>query len=393
MTNLMSQFPSPDNEQVSLANWRAAPFSSWAFHHVREVVASADIANDPDNVWDIEAAPIDLSGLSVDGQNLDQLCELTDNDGLVILHKGRLVYESYSNGMDAFTPHILMSVSKSVLGLLGGVLEAQGLLDTSALATEYVPELEATAWNGATVRDLLDMRIGIHFDEDYLITSGPIIDYRKATNWNPRGPGDVPGNLRTFFSTLTEREGPHGGKFHYVSPNTDLLGWIYERASGKRYADLMSDLLWKPMGAERSAYITVDGLGAPRCAGGMCVTTRDLARLGQLIVQGGKRGAKQILPSPWIKDIMTAGDPEAWQQGEFAALYPGDEMHYRSKCYVIRGKEPMIFGLGIHGQNVFADPVNDIVIAKHSSQALPVDDAANGLTMKMVAAVRAHLKG
>ena len=111
------------------------------------------------------------------------------------------------------------------------------------------PELDGTAWKDATVQEALDMRVGIHFEEDYLTTSGPIIDYRKATNWNPLEPGDELSDLRSFFLTLTEREGPHSGKFHYVSPNTDLLAWVYERASGERYADLLSDFLWKPMGA------------------------------------------------------------------------------------------------------------------------------------------------
>lgn len=392
MPNLMSQYPSPADEQVTLANWRTAPFSSWAFHHVREVVASADVPNNPDDIWQLEEATVDFSSLKIDGKSLDGVCKETNNDGLVILHKGELVHESYDNGMDAFTPHILMSVSKSVLGLLGGILVGKGILDTSALLTDYIPELDGTAWKDATVQEALDMRVGIHFDEDYLTTSGPIIDYRKATNWNPLEPGDELSDLRSFFLTLTQREGPHSGKFHYVSPNTDLLAWVYERASGKRYADLLSDLLWKPMGAERSAYFTVDRFGAPRAAGGVCVTTRDLARLGQLLVQGGQRNGQEIIPQTWIDDITLNGDPEAWKQGEFVALYPGEEMHYRSKCYVVRGDEPLIFGLGIHGQNVFADPVNEIVIAKHSCQALPIDDPANDLTMKMVEVVRNFLK-
>ena len=95
---------------------------------------------------------------------------------------------------------------------------------------------------------------------------------------------------------MTDAAGPHGGPFNYVSPNTDLLGWAIERAMGRRYADLMSELIWKPMGARRSAYITVDRLGAPRCAGGVCATVRDLARVGQLIVEDGARGSMQSHP-------------------------------------------------------------------------------------------------
>src|SRR5437762_12985417 len=144
------------------------------------------------------------------------------------------------------------------------------------------------------------MRAGVAFDEDYLATSGPIVAYRKATNWVPLDPGEVPSDLRSFFRTMTERDGPHGGRFHYVSPNTDLLGWVIERATGRRYPDLISELIWKPMGAGGSAYITVDRLGAPRCAGGLCATVRDLARVGQLIVQGGACGRGAIIPEGWL---------------------------------------------------------------------------------------------
>jgi CubicO group peptidase (beta-lactamase class C family) len=152
------------------------------------------------------------------------------------------------------------------------------------------------------------MRAGVAFDEDYLATSGAIIAYRKAADWVPLDPGEAPSDLRSFYTVTTERAGPHGGRFHYVSPNTDLLGWVIERATGQRYADLISELIWRPMGAARSAYITVDRLGAPRSAGGICAAFRDLALVGQLIANGGAQGGKQVLPSAWLDDIAARGD-------------------------------------------------------------------------------------
>src|SRR5690606_6067183 len=141
----------------------------------------------------------------------------------------------------------------------------------------------------------------------------------------------------------------------------------------ERYADLVSEHLWRPMGAERDAYITIDRLGAPRCAGGFCATTRDLARLGLLMAEGGKYAGRQIIPSAWLDDITTAGDRDAWDAGDFLKYFPGMPIHYRSKWYVLHGDAPMIFGVGVFGQNVFIDPKNRIVIAKFSSQALPMD--------------------
>ena len=382
----MNGFPPTPDAQVTLANWRTSPFNRWAFHHVREVVPSADIPNDPANTLELPSAPVDMGKLGI-----DQFFDETNTDGLVILHRGRIVFERYANGMTTESPHILMSVSKSLLGLLAGVLAARGALDPDRPVTDVIPEVVGTAYKGATIRQLLDMRAGIAFDEDYLATSGPIIAYRKAVNWNPLEPGDTPADLRSFYQEMTKSAGPHGGPFNYVSPNTDLLGWVIERATGERYADLMSELIWKPMGAARSAYITVDRLGAPRCAGGVCTTARDLARVGQLMVQGGARGSAQIIPESWIDDITRNGDPDAWAAGNGVAFFPGLPLRYRSKWYVEDGAAPVLFGFGIHGQFLFVDRTHEIVIAKVSSQALPIDVARIGLAMRAVARIREFL--
>lgn len=379
---LMKGFPPAANEQVTLANWRTAPFNRWGFHHVRELIPTADIAGDPAKAWDFPRQPVVLA--------LGDL-QATETDALVILHRGRLIHEYYAPGMTAASPHILMSVTKSLLGILAGILESRGVLDSGRLVVDVIPELKDTAYRGATIRHLLDMAVGIDFDENYLATSGPIVEYRKSTGWNPIGPGETASDLRTFLRSLTKADGRHGGRFHYVSPNSDLLGWIIERSAGRPYAELMSELLWQPMGAEHAACITVDRLGAPRCAGGMCVTARDLARVGQLIVAEGCRGDRQVIPRDWIADVMANGDPKAWDAGPFAVYYPRQPIHYRSKCYVIEGEQPLFFGWGIHGQNLFVDRSRELVIAKLSSQPVPVDPKRMALTMKLVADVRAAL--
>lgn len=362
--------------QVTLANWRSAPFNRWAFHHVRELIPSADIPNDPAGVRVLAAQPVDLSGVRIEpdsGEALDleSFLRETDTDGMAIVHRGRLVFERYGNGMTEETPHILMSVSKSLLGLLTEVLRLE-----ERVVTDVLPELKSTAYRGATVRHLLDMRAGIVWDEDYLATSGPMVEYRKATGWNPT---ETPSDLHSFYQTITAGQ-PHGGEFHYVSPNSDLLGWVIERATGRRYAELMSELVWKRIGAERSAYITVDRLGAPRCAGGMCVTLRDLARVGLWLME-----------QPLMDALERAGDAKAWARGDLAKYFPGLPMRYRSKWYTLDGDAPLVFGLGIHGQNLFIDRRNEIVIAKLSSQSQPLDAARIALTMRAVSQLRKFL--
>ena len=162
MTELMQGFPPAPEGRVTLANWRKPPYSRWAFQHARELVPSADIANNPNLVRALPQAPIDLSGVRVpnggEALSFDAFLERTATDALVVLHRGRLVHEHYANAMTADTPHILMSVSKSVLGLVAGILAGRGELDPEALVTAYVPEVAGTAYAGARLRDLLDRR-------------------------------------------------------------------------------------------------------------------------------------------------------------------------------------------------------------------------------------------
>lgn len=390
----MREFPPVGEDQVTLANWRIAPFSSWAFSHVREIIQTADIPNNPQDVWELHSDLADLADLAVDDAlNLNGYLDATYTDAFLVIHQGKIIAEDYRNAADAHKPHILMSVSKSMLGALSGILADQGILDTAAPVTDYVPEIADTAWKGASVQNLLDMRAGIGFDEDYEATSGAIIQYRKSTGWNPPEPGDSPSDLRSFFNQMSDTDGPHMGRFHYVSPNTDLMAWIIERAAGTRYADLMSQHLWQPMGAETSAYITVDRLGAPRAAGGMCVTVRDLARVGLLVANRGRRGSVQVLPQAWVDDVLNNGDPQAWANGDFAEYFPGRDMHYRNKWYVERGDHPMVFCIGIHGQNLYVCPEQQLVVAKMSSRPTPLDPDVSRLNLKMLAALRRHFGG
>jgi len=393
-STLMSGFPSADADQVSLANWRTAPYNKWAFQHVREIVPSANVPNAPGDVWKLVSEPKDFSSFRFEHSgrqySIDQFLDKSDTDGLVILHRGKVILEHYDNGMTSDTPHILMSVSKSLTAIVAGILLEQGKLDPEQRVVSIIPELRDCAYSDATVRHVLDMRVGLDFDEDYLATSGPIVEYRKSTNWNPLGPGERPSDLRTYLAALKKRSGPDSGPFHYVSTNTDLLGWILERASGTRFTDLLSSLLWTPMGAQCPAYITVDRLGAPRCAGGICTTTIDLARVGQLIVQNGRRNDTPIIPARWIEDTLGGGDPEAWARGDLISYFGDRPMHYRNKWYVLRDRD-IALGLGVYGQNVFVDRTNELVLAKVSSQAAPLDKDLIDLTITFFETMSDHL--
>lgn len=394
---LMNAFPTAPDRQVTLANWRSAPYIQWSFNHVREIVPSADIAGAGRASVPLEQAPGDVEAVRIAFKGVDYslaaFLEKTHTDGFVVLHQGKVVSEFYKPGMASDTPHIIMSVSKSLLGLLAGILVGQGQLDEHAQVTHYVPELAGTAFEDATVRDLLDMKVGVDFEENYQASDGLMIAYRQAQGWHPLDATAQVSDLRSFFGLLTGRDGNHRDRFHYVSPNTDLLGWIIERATGRRYADLLSELLWQPIGAETHAYITVDRLGAPRCAGGVCTTARDLARVGQMILAGGRVGTTQVVPRQWLHDIETTSDRAAWDRGAFTDYFPNLPIHYRSQWYVLNGEAPLVFAVGVHGQNLFIDKANELVIAKLSCHDAAMDAEKIQFTLAAVQAIRAHHAG
>lgn len=384
MSVMKNKFPPLPERLVTLANWRTPPFNRWAFNHVRELVPSASIAA-AENGKRLVCSPADLSDfqLNQNGEtlNLAGWLEATYTDSIAILKNGKLIFEHYAEGQSPNIPHIWMSVSKSVLGLVAGIIVDRGLLDPQSQITDVLPELQGTAFSGATVRDALDMRVGIQFDEDYHAKNGAIIEYRKSHLWDPLQVGESPSDMRSFFASLTERDGKHNDRFHYVSPNTDMLGWVLERTTGQRYADLVSQLLWQPIEAERDAYITVDRFGAPRCAGGFCASPTDIAKLGRLFVTHGRVNDRQIVPASWIDDIVQFDGTAAWKAGDFDALFEHADMHYRSQWYVKRGSRPLIFGFGVFGQHVFIDPIADIVVAKCSSQPLPLHGPFISMTL------------
>jgi CubicO group peptidase (beta-lactamase class C family) len=382
----------PPEADADLSNWRTNPFNRWAFRNVAEIVPSAAIDAGPGAPMPLPDAPASLDGFRLpgaDGAVLDLrgFMQATAGDGLVILHQGRLVHESYANGNAPHAPHILMSATKSVVGLVVGALAASGEIDLETEVTDYLPEVAGTAFQGATLRQMLDMRTGVAFDVDQQRA------YDAATGWEP-APGGLHGpGLHAFFAGLPPADTRHGGPFRYVSANTDLLGWAVERATGRSFAGLVSERLWKPMGAEDGAYITVDRQGAPRCTGGLCATVRDFARIGQLMVQGGLRDGVQVLPPAWLDDLADGGDAEAWRQGEFAGGFSGMTMRYRGGWYVIDDEPRTLFAMGIHGQNLFVDRANQLVIAKVSSLGVPIDFQAIALTHRAVAEFRRCLLG
>jgi len=370
-------------DQVTLSNWRTGPFNRWSFQNVGELVPSAEIA-----AGVAAEEPVhDMGGLLSQSVSLGEgepetvadFLNRSDTDALTVMKGGKIVGDWSAPHMGPGARHIVFSISKSITAILAGILEGEGAFEFDAPVTDYIPEAKGSAYGDATVRHVLDMAVSIDIEEAYTDPDSAYGRYRKATLWNPGGGAE---SLLSFLMTLPRLPGPHGESFRYRSPNSDLLGVILERATGERFADLMRTKLWEPLGAKSAASITVDIAGQARTAGGLSMTPRDLARVGEMMRRGGMADGRQIVPEAWVRDtVETGGDRKAWRRGAMLFLLPGGR--YRNKWYQIG--DGAFCGIGIHGQWLYVDPKTEVVIAKMSSQPEPVDDS---LDMQIVAFLR-----
>jgi CubicO group peptidase (beta-lactamase class C family) len=395
--NRMTGFPPADESLVTLANWQDSPNVRWAFRHMREIIPTQAIPAGPDTTSPLPSAPDPAALLAPvhrsDGSTATAGDVFADTwtDALIVLHDGVVVEERYEVGMSAATPHLLMSVSKSVVGCVAGVLAERGLLDPEAPVATYVPEIEGSGYAGTTVRHLLDMRTGVAFRETYELPEAEVRVMERSMGWRPPQEGD-PKGIYAYLATLGGDE-PHGGNFTYRSADTDLLGWVCERAADTRMADLVSTLLWVPMGAEHDAEITCDQVGSAVHDGGMCATARDLARFGQLLLDDGVVEGAPVLPASWLNDSRhpTIDVREAFAHTDNEAVLPGG--WYRNQFWFVPTHHGLAqVCLGIHGQMVYVNQTTRTVGVKLSSWPTAQHTASLVDTRRAFTAIGARLQ-
>lgn len=361
---LMQGFPAPPETRVTWANWIAAPFNRWGFQHVQGLLPTLTVACGELPPALFEGAPAELDSFlfdSVSGarHSLGDHLAASHTDAFLVLQKDKLVYERYWNGQTPATRHIMFSVTKSLIGLLAETLIHQGVLDENALVAAYVPELAKSAFGDASVRQVLDMAVGIDYVEQYddPDSSSSHYGYASALLPAPDGLGKY-ASLYEYLPSLKKR-GQHGGLFHYVTAVTEVLGWAMERASGKASDRLLEEMVWSKLGMERDGCFAADPWGRAITGAGFNATLRDLARIGRLILGQGKVDGREILPADAIRQIARGADPAIFaQDADFTAWAPGAS--YRSQWYVFNdnpgsGESGSMMACGIHGQYIFID--------------------------------------
>jgi CubicO group peptidase (beta-lactamase class C family) len=397
---LMSGFPPPAESRVTLANWQDPPYNRWSFQHLRELIPTQRISRGSGAWRDLAqhgASPVldDITVYRLAGHTstFAEVLAETWTDAVVVLHDGQIVFEQYHKEMTEETPHLLMSVTKSVVGCITGILVEQGLLDPDKQVSSYVPEIVGSGYDGATIRHLLNMRTGVAFREEYTNQDAEVRVIERYMGLRPSEDSDEARGMY-FYLTKLGTDTDHGGPFVYRSADTSMLGWVCERAAGARMADLISLLIWQPMGAEFEAEITCDGVGSAIHDGGMSARARDVARFGQLVLDDGYLHDTSIVPERWLHEAR-ALDPDI--RGAFAASDSESVLTggwYRNQFWFVPGPlGDLQLCLGIHGQMVLIDRATRTVSVKLSSWP-PAQDAAALLdTVRAFVAAGRHLAG
>jgi CubicO group peptidase (beta-lactamase class C family) len=247
--------------------------------------------------------------------------------GIGVLHRGRIVYERYFGALAPHQQHIAMSVTKSFTGVLAGMLVAEGKIDPQASVVEYVPELAQGGFADARVQQVMDMTTGIAFTEVYAdpTPKSDVVAMRRAVGTAPPEPGAPLTSLLEYLTTV-QKLGTHGEVFTYRTVNTDVLAWIIRRVSRQPFAQLLSERLWQPLGAQEDAYMTVDRLGIEFAGGGLNTALRDLARFGETMRNRGLFNGRQIVPTAVIDEIARGADPAKFPRATYPTL-PGWSYH------------------------------------------------------------------
>ncbi|MEM9636309.1 MAG: serine hydrolase [Pseudomonadota bacterium] len=265
---------------------------------------------------------------------------------LVILKNGTLVHESYHLGTARDDLRISWSVAKGYLSALTGILLAEGAigaLDDPVI--RYAPSLKGGAYEGTTIRHVLNMATGVTFDEDYTDKNSDINRMGRVLA--------LGAEMDAFAAGLTETFAPPGTEWRYVSIDTHVLGMVLRGATGRSIIDLMGEKLITPLGVETAPYYLTDGTGVAFVLGGFNGTTRDYARFGQMMLQRGRWNGQQLVPEDWVIASTTASAPTA-----------ADQYGYGFQWWLPRDARPREYmGRGIYGQYLYISEPQGVVIA------------------------------
>ncbi|MCK1661256.1 serine hydrolase [Bradyrhizobium sp. 151] len=363
--------PVPADKHITFDRCLDFPQIRWSLSHMRELAASVNVwrgrggpspLERSDRAADIEALTFaDLNGRT---HRFDDALYDTYTDGIVVLHRGRIVYERYFGALEPQLPHACFSVTKSYAGTLAAAFVREGVLDDKKAIRHYLPELRGTAWEDATLRQVMDMQTGLAHSEDYVDENSGVNAYARACGWQRPVGYDGPQTMCDYLRTV-RKEGAHGEAFAYKTVNTEVMAWVMARVTGRSFAQLLHERLWAALGCEEDAYVRVDPAGMPTAGSSLTATLRDVARFGELMRREGEWNGKQLIPASVVHDVQKCDNRAQFGKG---APWPGSS--YRSMWWVTHDEFDAFEARGIHGQRLYVAPKAEMVVARLASHPL-----------------------
>lgn len=375
------------------------PQIRWTLAHMRELVPTTPVwrgsssarslgAPDPARMASIDALAFqDLNGHPLTwGNSLSP----TYTDGIIALHRGVNVYERYFGALVPHRAHACFSITKSYAATLAATLIYERVLDEKRTVAYYLPEMAGSAYEDASVRDVLDMQVGVDFSEVYADPNASIWQYGRAGGMRARSRDYAgPGTFYDYLVTL-RKQGMHGGAFAYKTTNTEVLCWVMRRATGVALADMLSDRLWSRLGCEEDGYITVDPIGVAAGGAGLYAGLRDLARFGEMMRCEGSCRGQQVIPAAVVADIERGSDRAKFEKAGYTLL---KGYSYRDMWWVSHDALGVYEARGIHGQRLYIAPRAEVVIARFASHPVAASAANDPITLPAFRMLARHLMG
>ncbi|WP_170790355.1 serine hydrolase domain-containing protein [Ruegeria lacuscaerulensis] len=307
-------------------------------------------------------------------EGTDQWIEDRAVTSLLVMQDGDIRFEEYYLGTGPDDRRISWSVAKSYLSALFGILLAEGAIGSlDDPVVQYAPKLAGTAYDGATVRNVLNMASGVTFNEDYF---DPNSDINRMGRVVALG-----GELDDFAASLQDIFVEPGAQWQYVSIDTHVIGMVIRGATGRSVSDLLTEKIVQPLGLEHDGYYVADGAGVAFVLGGLNFTTRDFARFGQMILQNGTYGGQQLVPADWIAESVLPSAPT--QAGKIG---------YGYQWWIpVGAHEGEFLARGVYGQYIYFDQPRGVLIVTTGADRKFRDDGVNEANVEMFRSIAQSL--
>lgn len=366
------------------------PINEWVFTHMNRLLPTETIPR-PERSLELTAhgqLPTVTYEYAGSTRTLAEFHQRTFTTSFLVIHRGRVLTEEYPGYFAA--PGIRFqcySLTKSITSMLIGIAVERG--DISSIedpVVRYRPELADTAYDGPTIAHLLDMSSGVDWTEDWTVPDAPIRRFQDAVTTG--------GSVLEVIRSLGTAAAP-GTRFNYSTCESHVLGWVLEAATGRTLAQYAAEHLWGPMGAEYDGYYFLTRSKPHTALGGgsLNAATRDLARLGMLMLHDGRTGgapdAPQVIPADWV--ARSRGNHVLHlQPGTLGGENP-DYYGYSNQWWTLEGPGREFTGLGVHGQYLWIDPDRETVIVKTSAWDTADDPERDAETVAAFRALTARL--